>query len=65
MKKLITSEQAAEIIKLGEDGHCESIMAFGSYKWNQGYNRGMLFTGISVMSAAAICYAIDWFRMRH
>lgn len=65
MKKLFTSEQAAEIIKLGADGHRESIVAFGSYKWNQGYYRGVLFAGISTISAAALCYAFDWFRMRH
>ncbi len=64
MKKLITKEQKNEIVNLAQSDRGDAVRAFGSIRWNQGYNLGVLVTGLSCLAMAGVCYAYDWLRLR-
>lgn len=65
MKKLITKEQKAEIVKLAEEGHKDAICACASERWSNGYNWGYLVSGVSCLAVAAIGFTWDWLRTRN
>lgn len=64
VKKPITIEQKTELVNLANEGHRDAIIAFSSERWNNGYNYGVLVTGIGCLISAGMCFAYDWLRTR-
>lgn len=64
VKKLITREQKIELVKLAIEGHHDAIIAFGSERWNNGYNYGILAAGVTCLIMSGVLFASDWLRTR-